>query len=223
MRIGLLTLLLLGCAPGAFAETPRDLLIAASFQDASPAIALRHIDLARGAAADALRRAPADYEAALMQAMAIGYRSKLTGSRAEALDARHRFEVLVRRDPANADAQIALGAWHLGAVNRLGKFVGRAALGAQQPLGLAALDRAVDLGRSRAFFTGLAGLLRLQYDPTDTRGSQLIEAAARGTVSTPLDQVFRRSALQMLAINRAGNLKDIRATASRLLPLGQFD
>lgn len=222
MRFAWLMLLTALWAPAATAQTPRDLLVLASFEDTNAAAALKHIELARNVAAEELRRAPADYEAALMQAMAIGYRSKLTGSRSEAIDARKRFEGLVRRDPTNADAQIALGAWHYGAINRLGRFVGRTVLGAQQSSGTAALDQAVGLGQNRAFFAGLSGLLRLQYDPVDLRGAQLIEAATRGTAATPLDRLFRRAALQMLAAIRAGDQKTIKATASRLLPLGKL-
>jgi hypothetical protein len=204
------------------AETPRDLLTQASFGDHDRAVALKRINGALQGATAVLRAAPADPEAGLMQATALGYRAKLTGSRGEAIQARHQFELLVQRNPRNAEAQLALGAWHIGAVYRLGRFVGRAALGAQKPTGLAALDQAVALGGNRAMFAGLAGLLRLQLDPADPRGRALAEAAARAGTPTPIDHILQRAAQQVLVPVHAGNAAATKAVAARLLPFGQL-
>lgn len=213
-----LSLLALPCA----AQSARELLTQASFVDKDKAVALRRIGDAERAAAAALRAQPTDGEARLMQAMAIGYRAKLTGSRGAAIAAREQFEQIVARFPTMADAQLALGAWHVGAINRLGTFVGRTALGARRPVGYAALDRAVALGGNRAFFPGLAALLRLQGDPADPRGQALAEAAVRAQAPTPLDRILQRASAAVLASVRSGNLAAAKALANRLLPFGQL-
>ena len=206
----------------ASAESPRDLLTQASFGTHDQAAALARIAVARQQATAALRSAPNDREAQLMQASAIGYQAKLTGSRGDAVLARRLFEAILSRDPRNAEANLALGAWHIGAVYRLGGLVGRAALGAQKSVGLSALDRAVALGNNRALFAGLTALLRLQLDPADPRGRALAEAASHGATPTQLDAILQRAAVTILATLRTGDGKRVRAVAARLLPFGQL-
>ncbi len=206
----------------AAAESARELLTQASFADRDKAVALGRVDNAFRFASAALRSQPSDAEARLMQATALGYRAKLTGSRAQAIEARKAFESLVQRNPRDAEAQLALGAWHIGAVYRLGRLVGRAALGAQKPAGFAALDQAISLGGNRALFTGLAALLRLQMDPSDQRGRVLAETAARGATPTALDRILQRAAVQVLVPLRAGNAAAAKTLAARLLPFGQL-
>jgi len=215
-------LLILAPLPAA-AQSARDLLTQASFGERDQAAALRRIQAAERSAATVLRQHPGDREAVLMQTTALGYRAKLTGSRSDAIAARKAFEAIVARDPNNAEAQLGLGAWHMGAVNKLGRLVARAALGASRGTGTAALDRAVALGGGRSFITGLAALLRLKADPTDSRGRQLAEAAARGTVRDGLDRAMQRAAAAVLAPIRAGDTDAVRAVATRLLPFGSFD
>lgn len=207
----------------AAAQTPRDILTQASFGERDQAAALRRIQQAERAAAAVLRQRPGDPEAVLIQTTAIGYRAKLTGSRSDAVAARKAFETMVARDPNNAEAQLGLGAWHMSAVNKLGRLVARAALGASRGTGTAALDRAVALGGNRAFFPGLAALLRLKADPSDARGRQLAEVASRAAVRDTLDRAMQRAANAVLVPLRAGNTDGARAVATRLLPFGSFD
>lgn len=207
----------------ATAQSARDLLTRASFAEANKDAALARIAEAQAAAGAALRRAPADPEALLMRATALGYRAKLTGSRGDAIDARKQFEVLVARDPRNADAQLALGAWHIGVVNRLGGFVGGTVLGAHKKVGLDALDRSVALGGGHAVYPGLAALLRLEIDPADPRGRALAEEASRAPASTALDRVMQRAAAAVLVPLHGGRADTVKTLASRLLPFGRLD
>lgn len=205
------------------AETPRELLTEASFRAPDKTAALRDVGAAHSAATALLRGRPNDREAALMQATALGYRAKLTGSRSDAIAARRAMEALVARAPADPERHLALGAWHMGAVNRLGRLVARAALGASKPAGLTALDRAVAQGGNRALFAGFAALLRLQIDPGDARARSLAEAAARAAAPTPLDRRLQHAARAVLAQLRAGDANATRRLASRLLPFGHLD
>ncbi|WP_375427681.1 hypothetical protein [uncultured Sphingomonas sp.] len=207
-------------AAGADAQSPRDLLTQASFIDRDRAVALRRVTAAQTAATIQLQRAPGDREAALMQATALGYRAKLTGSRGDAIAARKLMEQLVARLPTDPERQILLGAWHTGAVDKLGRLVARAALGASKAAGLAAIDRGVALGGTRAMFPALAAMLRLGLDPADPRGRPLLEAAIRGTTPTAMDRRFQRGAAAMLPSVRAGDRDTTRKLAKALLPLG---
>ncbi|TXC70093.1 hypothetical protein FSB78_03360 [Sphingomonas ginsenosidivorax] len=204
------------------AETPRELLTRASFVDRDRTVALTRVDRAHSVAGAMLARMPDDQEAALMQAMAVGYRAKLTGNRTEAIAARRQYESLVSRFPRNPEVQAALGAWHVGVIVKLGRFVGRAAAGAQKGVGYDALDRAVALGGNRAMFAGLAGLLRLELDPEDPRGRALVETASAAPAPTAIDGIIRRAAAAVLVPLRAGRAKEVKLLADRLLPFGQI-
>lgn len=204
------------------AQTPRDLLTAAAYQDSDKAAALGRIDRARGVALAELKSDADDQEAATIAAIAMAYRAKLSGARGEALAARREIEALVARYPRNAEAQLALGAWHLGIINRVGKIMGRAGAGARQDVGLAALDRAVALGGSRASIVGLAAMLRIEIDPTDAMGRNWLEAAVKAGAPAALDRIAQRAAQQVLAALRRGDRKAAQGLADRLLPFGWF-
>ncbi|MEG3086236.1 hypothetical protein [Sphingomonas sp. PB4P5] len=206
----------------AHADTPRDVLTNAVFADRDKAVALAKIDRVHQVTSAALARRSDDQEAAIVQATAIGYRAKLTGNRAGAIEARRRFEALVAKYPNNPEAHLALGAWHVGVIAAFGQFVGRAAVGAQKSVGFASIDRALALGGNRAMYLGLAALLRLELDGSDARGKQLAEAATRAAAPTVLDRIMQRSANLMLVPLNSGNRKATQALADRLLPLGQI-
>ncbi len=209
-------------APAA-AESARDVLTQASFSARSKPAALQSIGEAERLAASVLARAPADREALLMQATARSYRAKMNGSRADAIAARKMFEALAAKAPLDPEPQLGLGAWHMGAVFKLGSMIGRAALGAQKSVGLAALDRAVAGGGNRAIYAGVAALLRLEQDAGDPKGRALAEFASRAGAPTAFDRVMRRAAAAILASIQSGNAGATRTLAARLLPFGQID
>lgn len=204
------------------AETAREALTTAGFADRDKATALARVDRVRQVTDAALARSPGDQEAAMVGATADGYRAKLTGNRAAAIEARRKFEGLVAKYPGSAEAYIALGAWHVGVIASFGRFVGRAAVGAKKDVGFASIDRAVKLGGNRAMFLGLAALLRLELDPDDAQGRRLAEAAARAAAPTQLDRIMQRSAAAVLVPLRQGDGKAAQKLADRLLPFGQI-
>jgi len=206
----------------AHAESGRDTLTETGFTTRDKTAALVQIATVEAAAAATLARAPGDTEALLTRAMATSYRAKLTNSRTDALAAKAQFEAVAAKNPRDAEAQAALGAWHLNSVEALGGLAARAALGARKATGLALVDRSIALGGDRALFPGLAALLRLAIDAKDAAAPALLEAAGKGTTPTTLDRVIQRRAVQMAAVLKGGDVKLIRALAKRLLPLGQF-
>lgn len=207
----------------ACAASPRDMLVKAAFVTGDKASALAQIDSVARDTDMVLQKSPTSREAMMVHAMAVGYQAKLNRSRSSAMTAKTMFETLAARDPRDAEAQAAVGGWHVDAVAGLGGFMARTVLGASKSTGFAALDRAVALGGNRAMFPGLAALLRLQLDASDARGIALAEAAARGTTPTPLDLLMQRSAVLVLKqVRSGGDAASIRALAKRLLPLGRL-
>ncbi|MEG3176090.1 hypothetical protein U1872_07610 [Sphingomonas sp. RB3P16] len=217
------TVILFLAAPGiAHADSGRETLVQTAFVVRDRGAALAQLASVEAAAMATLARAPGDSEALLARAMATSYRAKLTRSRSDALSAKAQFEALVAKNPRDAEAQAALGAWHLSAVKSLGALMARGGLGARKAVGLAAIDRAIALGGDRALFPGIAGLLRLALDPTDPRGVALIGQATHATTATTLDRLIQRRAVQLDLAVKGGDTKLIQALANRLLPLGQF-
>ena len=209
--------------PAPAAPSPQDLLVSAAFGTRDKATALARINAALKAADMLLAHNPADYEARLQRAVAISYRGKLTRSRADLIAAREAFERLVAAQPRDAEAEMALAGWNLGAVIELGPFMARTALGARRATGLQALDRSVALGGGRALFPAFASLTLIQLDPNDVgRARQLAEAAVRANAASPIDRIMQHQAAALIPLLRDGNGRAAAKAAIRLLPFGQL-
>lgn len=208
----------------AAAETPRTLLIGAAFHTSDKEMALARIDAALHATDAALARNPGDQEARLQRALAISYRGKLNRNRADLLAARRGFEAVAASNPRNAEAQMAIAGWHLGAVIELGPLLARTALGARAATGKQALNRAMALGGDRAIFPAFACLTRIQLDPGDVAGARLLaEAALKKRAATPIDVIMQKQAAALLPSLRSGNGKAAAKIAKLLLPFGRID
>lgn len=219
--LGLLGAPLALAATPAPAQSPRELLLHAAFEDRSRDAALAKVDRARALALAAAARSPGDQEAAVIAATAQGYRAKLTGNRSEAMAAKKQFDAVAARFPRNPEAQIGLGAWHLSIINRAGALLGRV-LGARRNVGVACLDRSVAYGGDRAMFPGLAGMMLIEANGEDPRGRELVERAVQASAPTPLDRIVKRASAQVAAALRRGDAKAATALADRLLPFGWY-
>ena len=217
--------ILLACAaviaPASYAATPRDLLTAAAFQTTDHAAALAQVNQALAGADQMLAANPRDREGLLDHAMAIGYRAKLTRAPGDAKLARRLFEQLVASNPRDPEFQLAIGGWHLDAVES--GFLATTVLGAKRDLGLAAMDRSVTFGGDRAFFKAFAAMTRIRLDTGDLAAARaLAEAAAIAPTPTPLDRIGKRDAIAMLIPLRAGDGKAAAQLARTLLPFGRL-
>lgn len=205
------------------AATPREILTQAAFQTRDKALALSQIAEASSGAAALLAADAGNRDAAFVQAMALGYRAKLTRNRRDAMGARKQFERLVASNPRDADAVAAVGTWHLDSVLDLGGLLAGMAIGAKKATGFAMTDRSVALGGNRAMFPGLAALLRLSIDPADPRGRALAERASAAAVVTPVDRILQRSAAAIMVSVKAGDDDATQKLARQLLPFGRVD
>jgi len=211
------------CTP-ALADTPEDLLIAAGYTSADKPTALARINQAIALCDASLKRNPGNGDARLQRALAVSYRGKLNRSRGDLLAARKVFETLIAANPRDAEAQLALAGWHLGAVLAMGPMMARAALGARSATGSAALDRAVAFSGGRAAMPAFASLERIQLDPGDVAGARrLAEASLTATANTRFDKVMQRQAGALLAVLRTGNGKAAAAKAKQLMPFSAWD
>ncbi|MFS0738310.1 hypothetical protein ABC347_14795 [Sphingomonas sp. 1P06PA] len=200
---------------------PRDTLAVAAFQTRDKAAAIAQVAAAEREAAGLV--AAGDRAALFDRAMAIGYRAKLTRSRSDAQTSRKMFEAFAAANPRDPEAQIALGGWHLDAIDQLGGMIARTALGAKRAVGEAALDRSVALGQRRAMFPALAAMMRIRLDPKDLRRvATLAEAATRAPAPTPLDRLLQRNAAAILVPVRAGDGEAASKLARQLLPFGRL-
>ena len=201
-------------APAA-ALTPLDLLVQAAFQTTDKQAAIAKVNQVMAATASA-----SDASGQLQHATAIGYHAKLTRSPSEAKRSRALFEQLVAANPRDAEAQLMLGGWHLDAIAE--GFLTASFLNAKKALGLAGVDRAVAIGGDRAFFKGMAAMMRIRLDPDDI-GTALTLASAAAAAPTPtdLDRIAKRDAQAMLIPLRAGDGRAAAALARKLLPFGR--
>jgi len=199
----------------------REVLVSAAFQTTDKRVALARIDQALALTRQRLAADPDNYEALMQKAAATGYRGKLTRNLGDAKEARREFEALARINPRDPEIHLLLAGWHLDAIADVGSFLAGAVVGARGSSGLAALDRAVALGRGRAFFSGFAAMMRIRLDPRDIACARaLAEAALNDETPTVLDRIARRDAELLLVPLRASDGKAAAALARRLLPFG---
>ncbi|UAK24728.1 hypothetical protein [Sphingomonas nostoxanthinifaciens] len=205
------------------AASPRETLTVAAFQTTDKNVALAEVNQAITAANVLLAADAHSRDAQIQYAAGIGYRAKLTRNAKDAKAARHLFETLAASNPNDPEAQILLAGWHLDAIADLGPFLAGVAIGAKAATGTAALDRAVALGRGRAFFPGIAALMRIRLDNGNVAGAtQAAQLALQGATPTPLDRIARRAAEQLLVPLRAGDGHAAAELAKTLLPFGRL-
>lgn len=201
----------------------RDDLAQVAFVTTDKKAAIAQVNDAIKAADGLLAAKPGDHEAMLQRGVALGYRAKLTKNRNDAIATRKIFEALVAANPRDSEAQMAIATWHLDAVDQLGGLLARTGLGARRPDGEVALDKSVALGNGRAFFPGLAALLRIRMGADQLpRARALAEAALAAPTPTPLDRLMKRDAGLILPLLKAGDAKAAAGLARKMLPFGRL-
>jgi hypothetical protein len=203
------------------AASPRDLLIHAAFQMHDKQQCLGVVNEAIAETKAELGKDPADREARLQQALAIGYRGQLTRSPNDAKASHAALQALASSDPRDPEAAIAFAGWHLTAVGDLGNFLAKTLLGASRTEGFSQLDRAVSLGGNRAFFPAYAALIRVKLDSGDTATPlRLAQRAQAAQAPTAIDRVMKAAAIRLIPLLQAGKGGEASKLAKQLLPFG---
>ncbi|BAV65363.1 hypothetical protein SCLO_1023230 [Sphingobium cloacae] len=214
-----------GLAVPARAASGWDLLTEAAYRSPSTARARVLLSQARTDAAAALRQNPANQEAAIQQAVAAAWGAMLSGGIGPAREARRLIQAQITAQPNNAEAHLAMGAWHIEAVRRVGMLAGPT-VGASRKAGNAALDRAIALGGRRALPSAYATLLRAASGEGKCQNGRaavlaLARRAAQGTAPTSLDAVMRASA-QRFVVTVAAPSANAADAAAPLLPFAHL-
>jgi hypothetical protein len=213
---------MLGAAPVP-AQSPRDLLTHAAFEAKSKPAALSDIASALDGLGDTLKSQPRNQDALLQKGIAIGYRAKLSRSIGDARSARQIFETVTAADPRNGEAQIALACWNLDAIDELGGFLARTAIGARRKTGEDALARAVQLGGNSPLIMGMAAMVTIRDDESAVGAARaLAERAMKAQARTKLDQYFQQNIPGVLQLLRTGQGTRAAALARQRLPFGSL-
>ncbi|PZN96549.1 MAG: hypothetical protein DCF31_03810 [Alphaproteobacteria bacterium] len=186
----------------------------------------RALDLVAAAERDfdaALAKAPANPEAQLQKAVAIGYRAKLTRSPGLGKDARKRFEAVKAAHPDMALAWAAVAGWHGGAIATLGGFMAGTVLGAK--------EAEFDKGFAQAFrLEPTQPVHRVFYAMTlmdlDKGNAKRAAAALQGVGQLPArdgyEALVRGQGVQLAASLKAGDAKAAQVLARRLQAFGNL-
>lgn len=203
------------------AAGPRDLLTQAAFQATSKPQAQALVMQSIGQSQAILATRPNDREGLLQSALGIGYRATLTKKPADAKTSRKLIEALVASNPHDPEFQLAIGGWHLDCI--AAGFLAAAVLGCKKDVGLDGINKAVANGGDRAFFKGMAAMMRIRLDRGDVAASlALAQQAAAAPAPTALDRIAQRDAVAMLIPLRAGDGRAAAALARKLLPFGHL-
>jgi hypothetical protein len=185
----------------------------------------RALALVAAAEADfdkALARAPANVEAQLQKAVAIGYRAQLTKGIGLAKDTRRRFEAIRTAHPENSLAWGALGGWHGGSIAAVGSFIAGTVLGAKKAemerCYAQALKLAPGLPSTRVFFA----ITLLDLDAGNAaRAATLLKDIGSLPAADGFEAMLRAQGVRLAAVLAKGDGKAAQAEARRLKAFAQ--
>ena len=215
-------------AEGRVEATPASLLLAgraqlsvAAYQTSGKARALELIALAERDFDAALAKAPANAEAQLQKAIAIGYRAKLLKSRGLGKETKARMEAVKAAHPDMALAWGAVAGWHGGAVATLGSFIAGVALGAKAKEAETGFAQAVRLDPNSPVHRTFYALTLMDLDAGNAaRAAQVLQPIATLPARDGFEALLKRQGIQLLAALKAGDGKAAQALARRLQPFG---
>ncbi len=201
----------------------RATLISASFETTDRARAVAQIEAADHDFDAALAKDPANIEAALMKAQAVGYRGKLAKSPGLAKETRTRMEAVLQRDPNYGLAWASLGGWHAGAVSTLGKFLAGTLLGASTKAAIADFETALAKDPRNPVHPAFYGLTLLDLSTDNAaRATQLLDTVQRLPTRDAYEGLLKRATAQVLPLLRSGDVKGAQTLARHLLPFGKL-
>jgi len=199
----------------------RAALIVAAFETTDKARALSLVEAAEHDFDASLAKAPANNDALLQKATAIGYRAKLTRSPGLAKETRQLMEAAVAREPGNGLAWASIGGWHAASISTLGKFVAGTLIGAKLDTALKDFDTALAKEPKNLIHRVYYAFTLLDLDPGNTvRAAALLREAERLPARDGYEALIKRGSAQVLPLLDRGDTRAARLLAKRLLPFG---
>lgn len=169
----------------------------------------------------ALAKAPADVQARLQKAIAMGYRAKLTKSPGLARDTRKAFEAIRAANPNLATAQAAIGGWHGGSIATLGGFMAGAVLGAKSAAVDPAFQAAMKLEPMSPVHRVFYAHVLLDLDAKNAgKAATLLAGIERLPTRDGFEALLKGQGVALAAALKAGDAKAAQALARRQQPFG---
>lgn len=211
-------------AADSLALSARALLVRAAYLARTRGEALALIAEAERDAAAAVALDPANREALLQRAAALGYRARFERSRSKGAAGRDQLREITRRFPDWDAGWIALALWHGEALDTLGRLVARTALGASADAMGRDFARAAALDPASPVTPAAQGMMLLRLregDPDSAR--RLLALAQRLLARDAYEALLQRQAAQVLAeLDRAG-VAAARQRAKALAPFAAIE
>lgn len=171
----------------------------------------------------ALAKDPANREAQIQKAVAIGYRAKLTKSPGLAKDCRDRFIAVRDAHPDYALAWSAVAGWHGGSVASLGGMMAGMVLGAKTSTFEQGFQRVFALEPRNPAFRTLYAITLLDLTP---KNADKAAATLKGIEKLPAADAFERAmrsqGVRIAATLAKGDAKAAQQLARQLSAFGTF-
>lgn len=208
----------------ALALSARALLVRAAYLARTRSEALALIAEAERDAAAAVALDPANREALLQRAAALGYRARFERSRSKGAAGRDQLRDITRRFPDWDAGWIALALWHGEALDTLGRLVARTALGASSDAMGRDFARAAALDPASPVTPAAQGMMLLRLGEGDPEAARRLLARAQSLPARDAyEALLQRQAAQVLAeLDRAG-VKAARQRAQALAPFAAIE
>lgn len=196
-------------------------LVIAGYQVRDKAVALAQVERAEKDFDAALAKAPADIDAQLQKAIAIGFRAKLTKGIGLGKDTKRRFEAIRARRPADPLVWAAIGGWHGGAVATVGSFIAGSVLGAKKAEVDRCFGEALKLAPTNPAYRTLYAMTLLDLD-TDNGGkaAAVLKGIGQLPAADAYEALIRAQGAQIAAKLAAGDAKGAQVLARKLQAFG---
>ena len=199
----------------------RATLVQAAYFTKDKAQALALVGAAEKDFATALAKAPGSMEAQFQQAVATGYRAKLTKSAGLGKESRQGFEAYRTARPNDALGWSAVAGWHGGAIATLGSFMAGAVLGAKKAEVEPGFSRAIKLDPSNPVHRVFCAQTLLDLDDDNAaKAAAMLQGVGQLPARDGYEAMLRAQGVQIAAALKAGDAKAAQGLARRLAAFG---
>jgi hypothetical protein len=209
--------------PAGLVLAARAQLVQAAYMTRDKAQALAIIGAAEADIAKALAKAPGNTDALFQQAVATGYRAKLTKSAGLGKQSRQGFEAWRAAYPDKSLGWAAVAGWHGGAVATLGGFMAGAVLGAKSGEVETGFGKALKLEPNSAVTRVFYAETLLDLDwKNAAKAGQVLQGVAQLPATDAYEALLRSHGVQIAAALKAGDAKAAQALSRRLAAFGSL-